>query len=184
MREPPSAVSIRTMPSGSGATSPTRVGARAERSAVQAGERLVRRVGRDDRDELALVRDVERVDAEDLAGRGDGGAHRDGDLVEHDRQRQPPRPASLSAVARPPRVGSRIEAKCVAEFEQRGRELVHRGGVALDLGLEPDVAACHHHGHSVVGERAGEDDAVAGHGSRCGPRSTPSATAPTPAVVT
>ena len=54
----------------------------AERVLVQEGEGVVRGLLRDDRDELPLVRHVQRVDAEDLAGREHRGLHRQRGLAQ------------------------------------------------------------------------------------------------------
>ena len=62
----------------------------AERVRPQRGERVVGGLGGDDGDELALVRDVERVDAEDLAGADDRGPERQRRLVEEDGDALPP----------------------------------------------------------------------------------------------
>ena len=70
-REPPKRVSRSDEALGLGAylADDRRLGA--ERVRAENGERLVRGLCRDDGDQLALVRDVERVDAEDLAGADD-----------------------------------------------------------------------------------------------------------------
>ena len=65
----------------------------AERVRAQERERLVGGLRRDDGDQLALVRDVERVDAEDLAGSDDGRAQRQRALLERDADARLLRPA-------------------------------------------------------------------------------------------
>jgi hypothetical protein len=63
-------------------------------------------VGRHERHELALVGHVERVEPQDLAGAADGVVHGDGGLVEEDADAAVSA-ISLTALATPPRVGSR-----------------------------------------------------------------------------
>ena len=72
-----------TMPSGSAATSPMRVAPAPERVGPQGGQRGVGLLGRDHRDDLALVGDVERVDAEQVARAGHRRRDRQQRLVEH-----------------------------------------------------------------------------------------------------
>ena len=103
-------------------------------------------------------------------------------LVEHDRE-----PGGVGELVER---GGETAARRVAHAsaappsgEQRRRELVHRRGVALDVGLERELAAGDHHRHAVVGERAGEEHAVARpHVLAARARRRP-ATAPAPAVV-
>ena len=63
--------------------------------------------------------------------------------------------SSLQIVPSPPRVGSRIQRVFGRGGEQRLDELVQRCGVGLDLGLDVEVAAGHHHRHAVIAERPG-----------------------------
>ena len=93
MRVPPRAVSSSTSPAGSARTSPSEDGLPAEGVRTKRGERLVGRFGGHDRDQLALVRHVERIDPEDLAGGRDRGPDGQRALVEDDRERPPPRQA-------------------------------------------------------------------------------------------
>ena len=82
-------------------------GVPAERMRAHLGEDGIGHLGADDGEQLAFVGDVERVEAEDLAGAADRFAHGDG------RARCSSMPTlarlaiSLSVVAAPPRVGSR-----------------------------------------------------------------------------
>ena len=75
-------------------------------------------------------------------------------------------------------------AELRAELEQRGGQLVHRRGVALERGLEPELAAGDEHGEAVVADRAGDEDAVARPRPRRARARRPARTSPTPAVVT
>ena len=67
IRLPPNEVRSATMPCGSGTISPTTVASAPCGCWSQGGDCRVGFIGRDDRDELALVRDVQRVDAEHVA---------------------------------------------------------------------------------------------------------------------
>ena len=117
-------------------------------------------VGRHDSDHLALVGDVQRVDAQEIAradhGRGDGKAR----LVEDDRQVGVPGElvadranATPGRVAQPTRAGG--------GGEERLDEIVDRRGVRPDVRLEGKVATGQHHRHAVVGDRAGDEHPVA-----------------------
>ena len=64
--------------------------------ASETGQCIVRRLGRDDGDELPLVRDVEGVDPEDLGGAGDLGPDGEGRLVKPDGETGRPRRARSS----------------------------------------------------------------------------------------
>ena len=75
-RRPPKAVSTSTIPGGSARTSPICRRRLAARHGAQRGERGVCGLRRDERDQHALVRDVHRVDPEDLRRAGDGRPHR------------------------------------------------------------------------------------------------------------
>ena len=182
IRLPPKAVSSRTRPSGSARTSPTSAASRAERVRAQPLERVAGRLRRDDRDELALVRDVERVDAEDLAGADDLRPERQRGLLERDGERrsrgelvQRRRQAAARRVAQP--------AQRLAELEQRRGELVHRRRVALELDLERELAAGDHHRHAVVAERARDEHPVAGRARGRRRAARPSRPSPMPAVL-
>ena len=81
MRLPPSAVSRSTIPSGSASTTPISTAPEPSGWPRRIDERLVCCLGRDHGDELALVRHVERIDAEDLASREHGRPHRERALL-------------------------------------------------------------------------------------------------------
>ena len=106
-RLPPNAVSTSTMPGGSVLTSPISAASSPPGARAQRGERRVGRLGRDEGDELALVGDVHRVDAEQLRRARD----RRVDRARRPRARRIATPearaSSLSTEATPPRVASR-----------------------------------------------------------------------------
>ena len=93
-------------------------------------------------EQLAFVGDVERIDAENLAGAGDRGPNGDRRLLDHD--------AAASgacklvecrrghAAAR--RIAHPVQCSAAAGSEQGGGELVE-GGIALDLAFELELAA-------------------------------------------
>ena len=86
IRVPPNEVRSTTMPCGSARMSPIERRIGPERMAAERLERCIGLRRRDDRQELAFVGDVERIDAEQVAGPGDGRIDRQRSLVEHDRQ--------------------------------------------------------------------------------------------------
>ena len=95
-----------------------------------------------------------------LARSGDCRPHGQGGLIEHDRSSclvgelvQRGRETAAGGIAHPAQRG--------AEADEGGRQLVHGRGIALEVGLELEVAAGDEHGHPVVGERAGDEHAVA-----------------------
>ena len=153
MRVPPKVVQQHDDACGSATISPIARRVGAERMRPQRGERGVGLVRGDDRDELALVGDVQRVDAEQVARadhRGRDGQQR---LVEHDAEVgvagelvADRADAAAGRVAHP--AGRR------RGVEQRLDELAERRGVGADVGLEREVAAGQHHGHAVVGDGA------------------------------
>ena len=81
-RVPPISVFIRTMPGWSATTSPMMAASLAERMRAHLREDSFGHVGADDGEQLAFVGDVERIEAEHLAGAADGFAHGDGLLAQ------------------------------------------------------------------------------------------------------
>ncbi len=77
IRPPPKAVRISTKWFGSSTARPMAEDCRAERMGPHGRDQPIGEFRRDDRHELAFVGDVERIEAEKLAGGGDFGAHRD-----------------------------------------------------------------------------------------------------------
>ena len=67
IRLPPNDVRSATIPGGCGTISPTTVASLPQRVGPQRGDGRVGLIGRHDRDELAFVGDVERVDTEHVA---------------------------------------------------------------------------------------------------------------------
>ena len=174
IRLPPKAVSrAATRPGGLGADLADERGLGAERMRRSRSSALVGRLRRDDRDELALVGDVERVDAEDLAGADDRGPERQRRLLEHDRELAPAGRAR-SAPSRGRRASGRAASEPPgSELEQRRGQLVDRRGVALELDLELELATRDHHRHAVVAEGARDEHAVARRTTRPAPSATP-----------
>ena len=159
IREPPSAVSSRTRPAGSARTSPTIAASR------RAGAHEARRAPRPRpparRPRSACLRSPRR------AGRCRGSRRRrprSGERAARSRRARPPSPDAVGELVER---GREAAARRVAhpaqpaEVERAPPRARARSGVALDLGLEREVAAGDHHRHAVVGERAGEEHAVA-----------------------
>ena len=140
--------------------------------------------GGDDRDDLALVGDVQRIDAEQVAGAGH-------------RRARPAARASSSTTARPVSRASSLHDRADAAAGRvaqparrrarrragRSTRLAERRGVGADVGLEGEVAAGEHHRHAVVGDRARHEHDVAGPHRARGRGVRPAGTTPTPAVV-
>ena len=131
-------------------------------TAAQRGERVVGRLGRDEGDERALVGDVHRVDAEDLAGAGDRRAA----PARPPRARRTATPearaSSLSTDATPPRVASRMHrsdgpaassSASTAGQSERVSDSIRR--------LELELAAGEHDRRAVLADRPGDEDPVA-----------------------
>ena len=160
IRVPPKLVRSTTMPSGSAAISPTAAAAAPDGCGAHRRQRGVGLVGGDDRDDLALVGDVQRVDAEEVARAEHGRGDREARLVEHDGQVgvagelvADRADATTGRVAQPARAGR--------GGEERLDEPVDRRGVGADVGLEGEVAAGQHHRHAVVADRARDEHPVA-----------------------
>ena len=183
MRVPPSAVSSSTSPAGSARTSPSRTASAPSGCARSAASASSAASGGDDRDQLALVRDVERVDAEDLAGGVDRRAHGQRALVEDDREPgrlgelvergREPAPGRVAHPAQRRRRARRAPPRARARQRCRSRSRPRAG----DRRARPSPPcrgrrACR---RGARGRRAGR---AAGRGRR---RRRPS---PTPAVVT
>ena len=132
-RRPPNAVSTSTMPGRLGPDLADLGRVLAARHRAQRGERRVGRLGRDERDELALVGDVHRVDARAAPPR----RRPPGAPARRPRARSSPRrearASSLSTEATPPRVASRRQRSCRAGgVEQRVDRRPQRARVGLD----------------------------------------------------
>ena len=161
MRPPPKPVVICTNRSASSITSPIRAASRAERMGAHGRQQRRGGLRRDDGHQLAFVGDVQRVEAEQFAGRGDLRAHRDRRF-----RQQEPTPdcwaISFSVAASPPRVGSRISRRPAAGARHHGRDQpVQRRRVGQDRGVERQVLAQRHDGDAMVADRAGQQHHIA-----------------------
>ena len=111
-------------------------------NAAHRGECGVRMLGRDDREELPFVGDVQRIEAEQLARAADRIVHRERAPQRSRRRSRFPRTSSFSAVATPPRVGSRIQRSPGAHVvDQRFDERPDRTRVRDEIGLQIELAA-------------------------------------------
>ena len=168
------------MPGGSDRISPIRDGVRALGVCSHGGEGRARLFGCHDGDELALVGHVERIDAEQLAGRRHRRPHGQGRLLQDHGQvavtgqlvadRAHPAPGRI---AQPPRGWSRLE--------QVLHQPVERSGVRLDVGFEGEVASGQHDRGAVVAEGARGEHHVA-VATRAAESRRPAGIRPTPAV--
>ena len=127
IRVPPNAVLSSTSPGGSSCTRPMTAAPAPSGCAADRVERERGASPRYDGDEPPLTRDVERVDAEQLARTGDHGPHR----ARRSRRRRPRRreaaATSLRIVATPPRVASRSN-RTSGTASSRVRRDARRGG--------------------------------------------------------
>ena len=141
MRVPPMGVTSTTIPGGVERICPMRAASAPSGWAWQGGKRGIRLRRSHHRHQLPLVGNVERVDPEQLAGRGHRRPHRQVALVQHHREvgvpgqlvadRSRPRPgwrrASTWSQARRPRAPRRVrsEVRCRTRCRRRGPG--HRG---------------------------------------------------------
>src|SRR3990170_3437189 len=113
-----------------------RVGA--ERVRAQGREGGTGRLGGDDGDQPALAGDVERIDAENLAGRGDRGTH--GERLLGERNGEASLGGELVERGREPAAGRVTHpAQTVAEGDERRGELVDGRRVAREVDLEREI---------------------------------------------
>ena len=172
-RLPPNAVSTNTIPGGSVLTSPISTAASHPGTARSAASAASAPLRRDEGHELALVGDVHRVDPEQLRGARDGRLHRDVALAHHHRHTrgacelvQHRGDAAAGGVAQAAHVRPSGREQRVDGRPQRAR-------VGLDVGVEVELAPGEHDRGTVLADRAGDDDPVAGaqacrreHGAR------------------
>ena len=126
------------------------------------GEHGVRGFGGDDGDQLAFVRHIEWIEAEHFAGAAHLFTNRDATLRAGACRRGPIAAISLSALDRPPRVGSRMRADRRRGPEHGVDQRVQRRRNRFERALEFQAFAFGHDGDAVIAERAAEEDDVAG----------------------
>ena len=161
MRCPPNPVRPSTRPAGSESHVADDRRRHANRVLAQGRERFIGLLRRHERDELTFVGDVQRVDAEDLAGAHDLGPHghpvlddrhaelgRQGDLVEH---RGDPTTRGVSHAVQ----------VLAASLQQRLGQRPQRRRVAADVGAQLQLAAGEHDRDAVITDRSGHQDLVA-----------------------
>ena len=128
-----SAVSTSTIPGGSVLTSPISAACSQPGTARSAASAASAALGRDERDELALVGDVHRVDAEQLGRAGDRRRRPAPSASRTSIATPDARASSLSTDATPPRVASRMQRSAgPGGVEQRVDGRPQRAGVGLD----------------------------------------------------
>ena len=180
MRRPPRDVSSRTSASGSRLNDADDAASAAERACVKRFERCLGGLRRDDGDQLPLVGDVQRVDAEHLACAGDLRADGSACLVEHTASPHRAR-NSFSAAARPPRVGSRIQ-RTASPIRAVPPSVRSRGAVSLSM--RPRVQVPARDMTAMPWSPSVPETSTRSPGrARSARRSTPAATSPTPGCV-
>ena len=97
-----------TVAAGCSRTSPMMAASSPPGASLQRVQRRVGELGRDHRQELAFVGDVQRIEPQQFACAANGVAHRN-PIFEQHTPRPQSRASSFSEVATPPRVGSRIQ---------------------------------------------------------------------------
>ncbi len=137
-------------------------GLRALRVAPHRGEHGGGGLGRDRGDELAFVGHVQRVQAEQFAGRLDLRQHGDRGLVEIDADARLLRDLverGCQAAAR--RVAQHVHAALGGGGEHGRDQVVQRRGVRDDRGLEGQRRALRQHGHAMLADRPRQQQHVA-----------------------
>ena len=167
---------------GRRAISPTSVRIATEWMAAYSRERLGGRLRRDDGDQLALVGDVQRIDAEDLAGAVRPPAAPAAPSPSSTTACRDASASSFSAVASPPRVGSRIQRRASPSSSSAAASSC-TGAVSLSMSASSwrsprAIITAMPWSPSVPETRTRSPGRT-----RSGPRSTPSGTTPTPAVL-
>ena len=161
MRVPPMEVRRTTIPGGSAWISPTHAAPDPNGFARKRAQGRIRLVRRHDGDKLPFVGHVERVDAQQLAGGGDGGQDRQRFLVEDHGEVgvtgqlvADGAHAPAGGVAQPAGVGG----SCQEILDQS----VQRGRVRRDVRLQSQVPAGQHDRSPVVAHGARHEHDVAG----------------------
>ena len=152
-RLPPKLVSTSTIPGGSVLDLADR-----RRSPARAAQRSRRRRSRT---KHALVGDVHRVDAEQLAGAGDRGRDRHGGLADEHRDARGAR--ELVEHGGDAAAGGVAHARATPPAPSSASTAGHSERVSDSIvGVELELAAREHDRRAVLADRAGEQDAVAG----------------------
>ena len=163
-RSPPTSDCMITMPGCSATTSPMIAAFRPSGWARIDRQKPVGVLGRHDGDQLALVGDVERIEAQHLAGAAHVRPHRDRGL-RRARRRPARRPPARSARWTARRASGRACSGCRDRPPASTRlRSVSGRRVAFQHRLELDPLAHRHDGDAVVADRARDEDAVAGPG--------------------
>ena len=113
-----------------------------------------------DRDQLAFVGDVQRIESKELARCVDLRLHGNGRLADQHADIRLPR-KFVQRGAQPAAGGVAQAADGRHGLEHFRHEAVQRCGVRLDRGLEAQVLAQRHDGHAMVADRARHEDRVA-----------------------
>ena len=123
-------------------------------------ERGVRLIGRNDRHQLALVRDMQRIEPQNFARPAHGSAHRHALLIDGDRH---PRTMRDLVQCRGHTAARRIldRARIGRGAQQRRDDLVQRRAIALDAGLEFQRFTRQHHRHPMIADVAADEHDVA-----------------------
>ncbi len=161
IRVPPNPVRSTTLSAGSVTISPTSAASApsgCDRNASSPASGLLRR---DDGDELALVGDVQWVDAEQFAGAIDHGRHRKSLLFEQD-----PEAAGLGQLVAHGAYPAARRITHPSGGRGRRHQQLHqradRGGVGGDVGLDGQIAPGEHHRHAVIAHRPRQQHLVSG----------------------
>ena len=162
IRLPPYEVIPRTAPAGCSATSPmmhasSPPGVRSQR--IESG---VGGFGRDDREELAFVGDVQRIESQQLAGAAHGIAHRNLLFEKHDAQAaiasqfvQRGGDTAARGIAHPANAGPSGDGQRLHQRQNGTR-------VGAEIGFEIEFSARQQDGDAVIADRSGEQNLVAG----------------------
>ena len=182
IRRPPNTVRIVTRPGSPECDPSDDCRALPERMGAQRRERGVRLVRRHDHDDLALVGEIERVEAENLAECLDLFADRRRALVDLDCRLCDASAISLRTVASPPRVASRMKRTPGAAASSAAISPCS-GAQSLSIGVSSAMSPRAHRIAAPWSPSRPLTSTASPGRARSAPRSTPSRITPMPVVV-
>ena len=131
----------------------------AARRPLQGVERRIGILRRYHREKLPLVGDVQRIQPQQLACAADCVAHRNAVFEQKHRRARNRARIRSSAVATPPRVGSRIHRTAGRRRRGHGLDhLEHRARIGAQIGFQVELAARQQDGDSVVADGPRKQD--------------------------
>ena len=133
----------------------------AEGMGAHGGQNARGLIGWHDRDQFALVRHIERVEAKQFAGAAHDFAHRDGRFVEFEPDlRLRGDFVQRAAQAAPCRVSHTADTG--GRIQHVPHQGVQRGGIALHRSVEAEFLARRKDGDAVIADKTGKQNLVSG----------------------